>query len=323
MKLPPFLGLFLVAFASLASAADVSVYAVIKTQIFSQTSSAAPTLAPTGGYTFASVINATSVTSVTSATLQLPSAVVRNFGPVPGLGPLGVAQQFDTEAAMDAVFSTGNYAFTINGATDGTRTPTLSLPASAYPNTPTITNFVAAQNIDWTQPFTVTWGAFIGAATFDYIQLVVERNGTRVFATPDFGQPGALTGAATSATIPANTLIPGETYAATLAFGNVTAVNTFAYGSPFTIPGVTAFAKTTRFSMTAPGTTPQLTIAKGATPGTFDLSWNADIGRTYDLRGTQDFVTWSPVAVVTADAMVETISDTPALPFRFYRLQQP
>ena len=326
MKKLPLLLLLLAGCATALRAADVSVYAVTKAQSFTQTSTAAPVVLPTAGFTFGAIISPSTATSVTSATLRLPDATVKTFGPISGIGPLAVGEQFDTLAAMTAVYGSGNYTFNIQAVNDGARSPTLSLTGNSFPNTPTITNFTAAQNIDWTQAFTVTWGAFVGGNSSDYIQLVIERsNGTRLFATPDFGATGALTGTATSATIPANTFVPGQSYKATLTFGNVIAINLTAYGFFDFVPGATAFAKTTEFPMAAPGTTPILKIKKGTVAGSFDLTWNADIGRAYDLRRSQDFVTWTRVALVTATANTVTETDTPAatLTKRFYRLQEP
>jgi hypothetical protein len=333
MKAIPFHSLLVASTLSVATAADVDLYAVSKAQSFTQTSAAAPVLLPAGGYAFASIVSKHTSTSVSSATLKLPSLVVKAFGPVAGVGSFAVAQTFDTEAALDAEYSAGNYQFTINAVTDGTKTPTLNLPASAYPNTPTVTNFLAAQNIDWTQDFTLTWGTFVGGTgglLGDNIQVTIKRkNGTTLFATPQYGSAGALDGTATSVTIPANTFVPGESYTASLYFGNITNIDFTSYGLLLGVPGVTAFIKTTEFPMKAPGTIPHLEIAKDITPGSYDLTWNADIGRTYDLVWTADLsptvVSWTRVALVTATATTETVTDTPSgsPAVRFYRLQDP
>lgn len=308
-------------------AADVNVYALTKAQFLSQTSTAAPVLNVTNAFTFAAIIDPATATSVTSATLRLPDLTVRPFGPVPGVGPLGVAQQFNTEALLEAAFPTGGYLFTMNTVNDGVRTPTLNLPVSAYPNAPFIVNFAAAQAIDWTQAFAVQWQPFVGGGSSDYIQMTIRRtDGSQVFRTPDFGQTGALTGAATSATIPANTLVPGTTYRASVVFGDVqTPIDLTSY-QPLSlnfVPGVRAFAKTTDFPIAAPGTKPALEIRKGAAADTYDLSWSADLGRTYSIVWTEDFVTWTPLTSVLADEATETVTDAPGVGVlaRFYKVQ--
>lgn len=40
----------------------------------------------------------------------------------------------------------------------------MSLPAYPQPNAPQVSNFDAAQSINPSQPFTLTWDAFIGGA---------------------------------------------------------------------------------------------------------------------------------------------------------------
>ena len=307
-------------------AADVTVYAVIKTQSFAQTATSAPALPLTAGFQFTSVISPATATSVTGGTLRLPSTVVKPFGPVPGFGSFAVEEKFDTLAAMNAVYASGNYAFTIHTQNDGTRTPTLAFTGSSFSSTPTVTNIADAQNIDWTQNFTLQWSPFTGSTSNNTVQVIITRsNGSQLFATPQFPASGALTSASTSVVIPANTFVPGETYTGTLAFANLATVNVFAYGFFDGVPGVGAFIKTTEFPLTAPGTTPVLHIAQGTAARSLDLSWNSDLGRTYDLRRSQDFVTWTRVALVTSTAATTLRTDIPAIGVtsRFYRLQQP
>jgi len=306
-------------------AADVSVYALTKTRGYQQASPAAPASLATGGFAFAGIVSptTTSPASVTGATLKLPSAVVKTCGPVPGFGPFAVVQAFDTQALLDGTYADGSYLFTIAAVNDGTKTPALTVNGDAYPNAPTVTNFTAAQSIDWTQPFTLQWGGFAGGTGTDTIQLLITRkDGTTLFSTPQFPNAGALNGTATSATIPAGTFVPGEPYTATLIFGKIVGANLTSYPG---VPGVSAYASTTEFPMKAPGTVPVLVISSGGTPGSFDLTWNADIGRTYDLVWSPDLVGWTRLFLVTASAATETQNDTPGtgVAKRFYRLQDP
>jgi len=72
---------------------------------------------------------------------------------------------------------------------------------------------------------------------------------------------------------------------------------------------------------------PNLVITPALAAGSYDLSWNADIGRTYDLVRTSDLsspITWTRVALVIATATTETRTDTtpPGPPSGFYRLQE-
>jgi hypothetical protein len=70
-------------------------------------------------------------------------------------------------------------------------------------------------------------------------------------------------------------------------------------------------------------------IAEAPAAGSYELTWNADIGRTYDLVRTLDLsppvVTWTRVALVTGTAATMTRTDTPpgSPASGFYRLQDP
>ena len=86
MKVIPLFVLLLAGGVIALNAADVSVYAITKTQGFTQASTTAPTPLVTGGFTFASVITRTTTTPsrrpvTTAATTQQPSRRDRSRGP--------------------------------------------------------------------------------------------------------------------------------------------------------------------------------------------------------------------------------------------------
>ena len=85
----------------------------------------------------------------------------------------------------------------------------------------------------------------------------------------------------------------------------------------------TTYTKTTELTMTAPGTKPILSITTGTPAGSVLLSWNADIGRTYDLRSSSDLVTWNSVSLLTAATTSLQYTHTPSGTQVFYRLQAP
>src|SRR5438552_8477590 len=97
--------------------------------------------------------------------------------------------------------------------------PALNLPADAYPTTPQILNFTAGQSINSATNFIVTWSAFSGGASTDFIAFEVDDSmGMTVFSTPDLFALGALDGTATSVTIPGVTLAAGTTFNGRLLF---------------------------------------------------------------------------------------------------------
>ena len=76
-----------------------------------------------------------------------------------------------------------------------------------------------AQTINPTQPFTLTWDAFSGGTSADYISVGVDdQDSDTIFKTADLGSPNALKGTATSVVIPAGTLQAGSNYNATIGF---------------------------------------------------------------------------------------------------------
>src|SRR5207253_2715446 len=95
----------------------------------------------------------------------------------------------------------------------------LPLGVDAYPPTPQLANFDAAQSIHSATNFVLTWNAFTGGNSNDIVVLAVEDgSGTDVFNTPDIFEPGMLDGTATSATITGGTLQVGTTYSGRLLF---------------------------------------------------------------------------------------------------------
>src|ERR1043166_4628828 len=79
----------------------------------------------------------------------------------------------------------------------------LPLPKRKFPPAPQIDNWIAAQIINATNGFTLTWNAFPGGTTNDFIEVSVQGEVSKmVFSTPRLGTPGALNGGATAARVP-------------------------------------------------------------------------------------------------------------------------
>jgi hypothetical protein len=179
--------------------------------VFDQDS--ATTLAPqtNGGYDFfGSIVLASNVTAST-ASLTLPNGSVTNSSPY--AGDFFFFGSASDQAAFDSMFGTGNYIFTLNPGTSNEQT-TVTVPTSwTQPTQPQVSNYDAAQSIDPTQPFTLEWNSFTGAAANDYIFAVVYTSAdfTTIFSN-------TLPGTATSVQIPAGTFSSNSTYSGTLAF---------------------------------------------------------------------------------------------------------
>ena len=100
----------------------------------------------------------------------------------------------------------------------------MNLPAYVPPNSPQVSNYVAAQSVNPSQPFTLNWNTFTNGGSTDWILLEIEGGPVgALFETPIPGQPNALNGTATSVMIPAGTLPADSTNTAVLAFYHVAA----------------------------------------------------------------------------------------------------
>ena len=228
--------------------ADVQSYLVAKGQRFEQNDAGAATLITSNAFRFASFVRETYSNAVTSATVRIPSGTTKTLT-VGDPGQYSFGQEFNSKAALDSAFSQGNYVFTIHTRDDGTRAPTLALPADAYPNTPHIANWAAAQSAQADSDFTVTWDAFVGGNTNDYVQLNIDNtNGNSVFQSRRPLVLGALNGADTSVLIPANTMVAGNSYHAHLLFAKLANLNTNGYPGA---QGAAAYFAETRFPINA------------------------------------------------------------------------
>jgi hypothetical protein len=244
---------------------EIGSLTVAKGVLYSQTSAGAPTLEPTFPYAFVACASvACSNWTTTNITLSISGGATTNLPitPIPGHYSLTVPAASST--GLEAAFPNGNYIFTLKSSA-GNVPSTVNFPASlAWPNAPHLTNYVAAQAINPTQPFTLGWDAFQGAGAGDCIYLEIYGGG---FLTPALGEPGALPGTTRSVTIPANTLQPNQTYSGGLTFYDLI-LSTNANG----YLNLVYRAATTEFDLHTASGAPTLSIAR-TTTNTFVVSW--------------------------------------------------
>jgi len=212
---------------------DVTMYLVLKGMMFWQADGSAPVAVT--NMSDLEVDESTSGT-VASAFVQLPVGGSRTLYRSPDEIILQTNEFFATTNAMDSTYQNGTYNFIITGVNDGVTTAGVSLISGTFPNAPHVSNWTDAQSIVASNAFTLTWDAFSGGTTNDFIQVTIRNTGSSVFGTPPFGISGALNGTNTSVTIPAYTLTPGVTYDARLTFARGVSMNTTSY------PGAVGFA---------------------------------------------------------------------------------
>ena len=164
--------------------------------------------------------------------------------------------------------------WTVVTAHDGTKTLTLNLPTTQFPNAPHVSNFSAAQSISSAADFTLIWDPFVGGTTNDFIQVsVAGLDGTERFRTPDIGFSGAPNGTATSIIIPANTTAPGQTYHVELSFYKITTRDPTNYPGAL---GVVGFGSRTKLSVSTTAISrPNLTAPSRFSPSQFQFRLRA------------------------------------------------
>ncbi|HEX5400514.1 MAG TPA: hypothetical protein VFY06_15815 [Verrucomicrobiae bacterium] len=235
-------------------AADATFYAVVKGQKFNQTNTALPVLASGTPYRFNAIVGFYVLNTITNATVQfLPSGPVSNL--VVQLNTLEFQAKFATPSDLDTAYPNGNYQLVIDSVFDGIKTLTLPLNGGVYPvAAPHISDYANTQAINPGIPFTLTWDAFSGGTSNDFIQLTIENNsGTSLFETPPPGQVGALNGTATSTVIPAGRLAANTAFTAQVIFVKTTAIDTNSYPG---VPGIAGYVKETDFSVSTTSSTP-------------------------------------------------------------------
>jgi len=301
--------------ASLMRAADIQSYSVSKQENFNQFSSGPPTINAASAYVFSGGFGPTSINSVSNANLQLPTGT--SFSLSSG-NKWHERQTFSTQSALDAAFGSGIYIITLYGTHDGYRSLPLTLPADSFPPAPHISNFADSQSINPAANFTLMWDAFSGAGPLDNISITVydEMGDTEALAT--------LPNSATSFQVPANTLAPGHTYYAILAFTEVVTNDASMY------PGVTGsvfFSAQTYLNLGLATNTPPPRLNVLTPSGSdFQLQLIGQTNQQYVVEASATLLpgSWVPVTTNTASGGQFTFIDpqSPGFPVRFYRARQ-
>ena len=314
MKLTRNLGLgwlWVVLFCAVnARGADVAVYGILKSQQFAQTNDSAAVPLASGGFAFNSFVIATGFGAVTNATVKPSNATpLRQLAPLAdGLGWL-FDERFDSAAALEAAYPNGtffspvNYALAMSTANDGLRSVNLGFTVfgffAGYPPTAQVSNVVAAQVIDTTSDFTLSWSA-PGAQAIDLVQvLIVDGASNVVYGSPAPFAPGALSSSSTSFVIPAGRLPAGTNLIGHVTLARpVTLPNTNAYPGAV---GISGAARDTQFPIvTRPAPEPPRLQLLTEVGGGVRLRFPVETNRLYRLQRSLDLLSWSDVATTNA-----------------------
>ena len=228
---------------------NVKHYVAAKGQAFLQTGTTAPAANPEDPFRFGAFAREAFPGAILAAAIRNPASVTNAFEHEGGGDNFEFNAGFTTKAALDAAFRSGVYTFLFDTLVDGPQAPSVTLPADAYPTTPHLANWAAAQSFNAFADFRVSWDPFAGGSAADYIQFSLQDTNTHeeIFRSPDLLEAGALNGTNTSILIPGGILQPGTGYEGKLLFAKITSVNNTAYPG---VKGLAGFFKETRFTIT-------------------------------------------------------------------------
>jgi hypothetical protein len=204
----------------------VTTFTAGKLNYWDQYSAASPVADTNIPYYFVGTTTLASNRTATYISLTPPTSPATNLTQNPVHPESYYYYSYTTSSnAFEAAFPQGTYTFYVSATASNQTVPVLLPTDMKQPKPPHITNFVAAQSVNATQAFTLGWEAFVGGTGTDYVNVVIGN----AWKSSDPGTAGALSGTATSVTIPANSLQPNSNYTATVAFYHVVGVSNATY----------------------------------------------------------------------------------------------
>jgi len=253
-----------------AQPAIITTFSVGTTYSYDQTSAGQPILDTNTPFLFSASTVLASNRTANAITLIFPNSTVSNLTQdITSQGDYYLFGSSSDSNRFVTAFPAGQYSFTVS-ATSSNQTVSLLLPAATtQPNAPHLTNFIAAQAVEVSQPFKFIWEPFLGGTTNDFIAVSVGNN---IWKTPTPGSAGALNGTIIAAVIPAGTLQPNSNYACTISFYHATIASNATYVTEANRAAATQF----------PLSTVGATIAA---PVITNVVWNGS-GMSFDIDTT-------------------------------------
>jgi len=264
-------------------------FTVGKTYLYDQNSTAAATADPTSPYTASAAAVMASNRVATAVSVTLPNGSVSNLTQeISRHERYDLFTSYTSLATMNAIWADTNYTFNVYSNALNTLTGTNNLSTGiVQPPAPHVANYTAAQSVNPSQTFTLSWDAFSGGTASDFIYVNVGD----IFTTPEPGAPGALPGTVTSIQIPAGTLAANSNYQSYVTFYHVLATSNATYSTIAYRGASTQFTLTTTAG-SAGGPLVLTNAAKAA--GSFSFDVNSTNGQTFTLECTSNLtsVTW-------------------------------
>jgi hypothetical protein len=282
------------------SVTDVQWYGIVKVQRFAQTSAVAPTAQPGGGFQFNAFAAPSNPQAVQSGSVKLANSSIKNMSATAGAGAWSWTDTLDTLGSIESSYPAGNYQVTIQTLHNGLQQLLLSLSQTAFPVPAQIINWTEANSVDPAKPFLLKWTPLAGGTASDFLHVAVQRNGQTIFETGSnpFAS-SALNGTATSVTLPAGLLLPGEALSASILYLKASALDVFSY--PHAV-GFSGFgAETTALIRARGGGVPAPVLANvRAGAGALEFEVSASAGRLYSIEASTDLQHWAAIFATNA-----------------------
>ncbi len=276
-----------------------------------------------GPFGFLAMVMLEAPAVATNGTLRLPSGQTQPLTSFPMSPMLFLTDSATNLSSLATRFPAGTYGFTLQGTSGVPASLNVSLAEATIPVI-RVLNYAAAQSVDGTKDFVLTW-APLGATSKDSVSVDVrDASGNILIMSPDSGCPGALDGTSTSFKIPAGILKPGVSYIGhiqlTLGFTQ-TEIDATTRSSSFTFTGAEFPMVTTGGGL--PPATPTVLGTPRIEGASLVIGCTATVsGRTYGLESsTTPAGPWSGVTdKVAAGTSLQFEAPVPALGPQFFRV---
>ena len=296
----------------------ISAFGIAKLHFYQQTSANPPALDPDIPYLFSASTALASNRIANNVGVGFPTGASTNLSQDPVHPENFFRVVFHTNlATFNSTFPAGNYLFNVV-APNSNQQVTVNLPASmAHPNAPRIANLAAAQVVNASQPFQLSWDGFQGGTANDHISVAIGDT----FETPDAGAPGALNGTTTSVTIPAGTLQPNSNYTANITFYRFTGTSNASYTTSASLSSTTEFPLVTSGGG---GTGPLILTNAALSVGVFRFNVLSSPGQTFTVEYSSTMRTnqWLTLLTTNSATGVVQITHPATNQYFFYRARK-
>jgi len=273
---------------------DIVAFSTFKTRRYRQTSPADVLPDSTASFALVAAAECTGPTVVKGTSWRAPNGSARALERAGNTWSR--EDRFATEALLNAAAPNGPVEFTFDTTRNGLRTVPLAF-ADNLPPAPVLQNWYEANTIESAKAFTLRW-----QSAGNFVRVRMFRGGQQVFHASNLpGEGAGLPAGATSVTLPAGLLAPGETCEVRLLAARLSRAELYEYPRAVGLSG--AAAETTATLRARGGTVQTPAFTQATRDGAFfSVGLSGDPGRVHAVEGTADFRTWTLLFQTNAPA---------------------